>query len=115
MEEVIKNAHHYYCCRHIAENIRTRFKDDVIVKKFWFAAKSYRPCEYEAHMHDIRAVNEEAYNYIHGIGRQHWANAFVEGRQYDMLTQNIVECLNSLLKHNRELPITKVVDEIRKK
>ena len=77
VEEVIPNAHNCYCSRHIARNVRTRFKDDAIVKKFWFAAKSYRPCEYEA---DIRAVNEETYNYIHGIGRQHWANAFVEGR-----------------------------------
>ena len=115
IEEVFPNAQHCYCSRHIAQNIRSRFKDDGIVKKFWLTAKSYRPCEYEAHMNDIKAVNLDAYNYIHAIGRQHWFNAFVEGRRYDMLTQNIAECLNSLMKHNRELPISKQVDGIRGK
>ena len=115
VEEVFPNAQHCYCCHHIVENIRSRFKDDGIVKKLWFNAKSYRPCEYEAHMNDIKAVNLDGCNYIHAIGRQHWSNAFVERRRYDMLTQNISKCLNSLMKHNRELPISKQVEGIRGK
>ena len=47
--------------------------------KFWCATKVYRSCEDDAFMEDIKAVNIETYNYIHAFGRQHWANAFVEG------------------------------------
>ena len=64
-------------------------------------------------MEDIRAVSQDAYNYIHAFGRQHWANAFVEGRRFDMLTSNAAECTNSILKDTRVLPIVKQVEEIR--
>ena len=67
VEEVFPNAQHCYYCRHIAG--RSRFKDDGIVKKLWLAVKSYRPCEYETRVNDIKAVNLDAYNYIHAIGR----------------------------------------------
>ena len=64
-------------------------------------------------MEVIRVVSQDAYNYIHGFGRRHWANAFVEGRRYNMLTSNVAECTNSMLKDTRALPIVKQVEEIR--
>lgn len=115
LKNTIPHAMHCYCCRHIAENIKAAFSDGAIVMKFWRAATSYRPCEYEAYMTDIRAVSQEAFNYIDAIGRQRWANAYIEGRRYDMLTSNAAECTNSLLKDTRVLPITKQVEEIRGK
>ena len=99
LASTIPSARHCYCCHHITENVKEIFKDDAIVKKSWFAAKSYRPCEYEAYMNDIRVVDELAYNYIHAIGKEHWANAFIARRRYDMLTSNAAECTNTLLKH----------------
>ena len=66
-------------------------------------------------MMDIRAVSQEAFNYIEAIGRQHWVNAFVEGHRYDMITSNAGECTNSLLRDIRVMPITKQVEEIRAK
>ena len=83
--------------------------------KFSCAAKAYRACEHEAYMEDIKAVNVEAYNYIYAFGRQYWANAFVKGGRYDMLTSNAFECANSMLKDIRALPIVKQVKEIRAK
>ena len=80
------SARHCYCCHHIAENVKGNFKDDAVVRKLWFAAKSYRPFEYEVYMNDIRAVDELTYNYIHAIGKEHWANAFIAEQSYDMLT-----------------------------
>lgn len=111
----IPSAKHSYCCRHIAENIRVAFSDTAIVAKFWRAAKANRPFEYDAYMTDIRAVSQEAFTYIDSIGRQRWANAYVDGRRYDMLTSNAAECTNGLLKDTRVLPITKQVEEIRAK
>lgn len=63
-------------------------------------------------MDAMRAIDQETYNYIHAIRRKHRSNSFVEGRRYDMLTQNIAEYLNNLLRHIIELPITKQVDAI---
>lgn len=109
------NASHCYCVRHISQNMLSIFKDEGIVTKFWNAARAYRPCEYNRHMSDIRNISEEAYTWAEGIGKQHWANAFVESRRYDMLMTNIDECIDSLLKDVRELPITKQVEAIHSK
>ena len=46
------------------------------------------------------------------LGGNGGANAYIEGRRYDMLTSNVAECTNSLLKDTRVLPITKQVEEI---
>ena len=75
----------------------------------------FRACKYEKEMADIRIVSEEAYKYIDNIPKEQWANAFVRGRRYDMLTQNIAECTNALLKEVREFPIAKQVEAIRAK
>ena len=69
MKNTIPAVMHCYCCRHIAKNIKAAFSDGAIVMKFWHAVKSYRPYKYEAYMTDIRAVRQEAFNYIDAIGR----------------------------------------------
>lgn len=78
--------------------------------RFWSATKTYRSCEYEMHMDTMRIVYQQAYNYqLQAIGMQHYSNSFVERWRYDMLTQNIAECLIKLVMHNRELLITKTI------
>ena len=75
LKNTIPFAMYCYYCRQIAKNIKDAFSDRVIVMKFWRATKSYRRYEYEAYITDIRAVSQEAFNYIEEIGRRHWANA----------------------------------------
>lgn len=90
-------------------------KDRAIGSKFWCAAKSFRSCDYELHMNDLRNVNEKAYAYIENIDKKCWAIVSVHIGRYDLLTTNSTECTNSLLKDIRELPMTRQVDEIRVK
>lgn len=66
-------------------------------------------------MQDIMAAHVETYNYIHTFGRQHWKNAFVGKRQYNLFTINVAECTNRLLKGTKVLLIVKHVKEIRTK
>lgn len=63
-------------------------------------------------MTDIRAVSLEAFNYIEVIGQHRWANAYIEGRRYDMLSSNAAECTNNLLRDIRVLPMTRQVEGI---
>eukprot|EP00268_Persea_americana_P069513 TRINITY_DN98887_c0_g1_i1.p1 TRINITY_DN98887_c0_g1~~TRINITY_DN98887_c0_g1_i1.p1 ORF type:complete len:106 (-),score=6.26 TRINITY_DN98887_c0_g1_i1:26-343(-) len=64
-------------------------------------------------MAEIRDLDEGAFKWIEDIGPHHWANAFVERRRYDMITTNVVECTNSLLKEATEHPITRQVEAVR--
>ena len=74
-----------------------------------------RVCEYENYMAEIRSIDVGAHDYIGVISGQHRANAFIDGKRYDMLTTNIAESTNSLLKDIRELPITQQIESIRAK
>ena len=64
---------------------------------------------------DIRVVSQDVFNYIYEIGWDHSANAYIQGRRYEMLTSNVAECTNSLLRDIKVLPITKQIEEIRAK
>ena len=57
LKTTIPAAMHYYCCRHIAKNIKAAFSDGAMVMKFWRVENSYRPYKYEAYMIDIHAVS----------------------------------------------------------
>ena len=72
VQAMMPSAKHCFCCHHIAENIKAAFNDHGIIRKFWSAARAYRPCEYDACMDHIKSVDERAYNYIHVIGHQFW-------------------------------------------
>eukprot|EP00268_Persea_americana_P036808 TRINITY_DN36330_c0_g1_i1.p1 TRINITY_DN36330_c0_g1~~TRINITY_DN36330_c0_g1_i1.p1 ORF type:complete len:196 (+),score=17.15 TRINITY_DN36330_c0_g1_i1:1803-2390(+) len=113
LANIFPSVSHCYCRCHLAENIKSSYNNPVIVIKFWCAAKAYRACEHEAFMEDIRVINEDAYNYIHGFDWQQWSNAFVEYRRYNMLTSNATKCTINMLKDTRVLPILKQVEEIR--
>ena len=43
-------------------------------------------------MNDILAIDQGVHTYINAIEKQHWTNAYVEGRRYDMITSNVAEC-----------------------
>ena len=70
LAKIIPSARHCYYCHHLVENIKSGFSDSAIVIKFWCATKAYRACEHEAYIYIyiyktlIRAVNEDAYNYV---------------------------------------------------
>lgn len=84
INDLFPNVIHYYCCRHISQNIKKTFDDDNIIVKFWHAAKAYRPFEFDGHMNIIKNISYVAFDYIERIRRHHWVNAFVEGGRYDM-------------------------------
>ena len=70
VQAMMLGAKHCFCCHHIVENIKAAFNNHGIIKKFWSAARAYRPCEYDACMDHIKSVDERVYNYIHAIGCQ---------------------------------------------
>ena len=54
---IMPTSPHCYCCRHLVENIKSRFNDSAIVMKFWHAAEAYSACEHDAFMGDIKVIN----------------------------------------------------------
>ncbi|MFQ6623814.1 hypothetical protein Gotur_004043, partial [Gossypium turneri] len=59
----------------------------------------------------LRSINSEGADYLCNIRFKQWAQAYDGGLRYGHMTSNLAECINSVLKGTRHLPITSVVQE----
>ncbi|MFQ6669266.1 hypothetical protein Gotur_034587 [Gossypium turneri] len=59
----------------------------------------------------LRLINSEGTDYLCNIRFEQWAQAYDDGLRYGHMTSNLAECINSILKGTRHLPITLVVRE----
>ncbi|XP_022874243.1 uncharacterized protein LOC111393075 [Olea europaea var. sylvestris] len=65
-------------------------------------------------MGQIRRVNEICYEYLEQADFSFWSRALFVGDWYNIMTNNNAESLNSMLRHACSLPITCLVEHIRK-
>ena len=86
---------------------------DQIVALYWKAAKAYRTQEFEHHFKMIENMNPAVAQYLTHIGVQKWARSHFPGLRYNIMTTNIAESFNALVKNARGLPITMLVEFIR--
>ncbi|KAL4360827.1 hypothetical protein GQ457_04G010350 [Hibiscus cannabinus] len=67
------------------------------------------PNKFEDMLEELKEKNNEGYNYIMGIPKEKWTNAYDGGFRYGHMTTNLAEAINSSLKGIRNLPITAIV------
>ncbi|KAL5571530.1 hypothetical protein UlMin_021127 [Ulmus minor] len=70
---------------------------------YYRCAKAYRSCEFGSLMHALTLVEPRLGPYLQEV----------EGRQYNIMTTNISECINAILVKERELPVTALAEETR--
>ncbi|XP_059310332.1 uncharacterized protein LOC132061564 [Lycium ferocissimum] len=82
-----EHAHHGLCMKHLA--------------------KAYGYQEFNEHFQQLRDKCPEAANCLEfDIGFDKWSRAYFPANRYDVLTTNIAESLNSMLRDEREYPVT---------
>ncbi|MFQ6670801.1 hypothetical protein Gotur_035565 [Gossypium turneri] len=57
----------------------------------------------------LRSISGEGADYLCNIRFKQWAQAYDGGLRYGHMTSNLAECINSVLKGTRHLPITSIV------
>ena len=70
---------------------------------FYQAAKTYLPIDFEVHMQKLEAINIQAHQYVMEASSEKWARAFFPGNRYSIMTTNIAECMNAVLRDARSL------------
>nr|XP_025673408.1 uncharacterized protein LOC112772654 [Arachis hypogaea] len=65
--------------------------------------------EYEVRYQRLRERGEAYTNWLNRIPREQYALAFDGGYRWGHMTTNLVECINSVLKGARNLPVTALV------
>ena len=65
--------------------------------------------KFNKHMATIRRINSEAQQWLEAIPFQLWALLHDGGRSYGIMTTNMLEVFNSVLKGARSLPFIALV------
>ncbi|XP_020981350.1 uncharacterized protein LOC110272936 [Arachis duranensis] len=99
-------AFHMFCIRHIESNFLRKFKAPYLQKLVVNIGYSRTVREYEVRYQRLRDRDEAYTNWLNQIPREQYALAFDGGYRWGHMTTNLVECINSVLKGARNLPIT---------
>ncbi|RYR57276.1 hypothetical protein Ahy_A05g022999 [Arachis hypogaea] len=102
-------AFHMFCIRHIESNFLRKFKAPYLQKLVVNLGYSRTVREYEVRYQRLREWGEAYTNWLNRIPREQYALAFDGGYRWGHMTTNLVECINSVLKGARNLPVTALV------
>ncbi|XP_057740524.1 uncharacterized protein LOC130957697 [Arachis stenosperma] len=97
-EEVIPGVDNRFCVRHLYNNFRKRFPGLQLKKLMWKCAKATHWRDWERHMAELKAVNQEAYMYLITIPPRYWSRSkFSYNSKVDTLVNNMSESFNSAI------------------
>ncbi|MCL7028160.1 hypothetical protein MKW94_026774 [Papaver nudicaule] len=120
--EVFGDAKHSYCLRYLTESfkrdLKTQFSNEVkrlLVADLHSAAYATRYEEFQRSHESIKGISPEAYNWVHHNKPEQWATVFFQGARYNHMTANFGEMFYQWVSEAHELPITQMVDVIRRK
>ncbi|XP_057734692.1 uncharacterized protein LOC130950174 [Arachis stenosperma] len=102
-------AFHMFCIRHIESNFLRKFKAPYLQKLVVNIGYSRTVREYELRYQRLRERGEAYTDWLNRIPCEQYALAFDGGYRWGHMTTNLVECINSVLKGARNLPITALV------
>ncbi|XP_073317218.1 uncharacterized protein [Primulina huaijiensis] len=100
---------HRFCLRHVCSNFNNQFKNVHLKDLCWRAGTQHQIRKFDATMDAIKNLNPNAYRYLCGISREKWTMAHDGGWRRGVMTTNMSECLDGVLKGARRLPISAIV------
>jgi hypothetical protein len=99
---------------HLSCNVKQHFGQNKHVHMaFYLAAKSYLQTEFDMYMNQLRAIDIRAFQYVIEAMPYKWARSHFPGNRYSIMTTNIAECMNAVLRDARSLPIVLLLESIR--
>ncbi|XP_021626918.1 uncharacterized protein LOC110625590 [Manihot esculenta] len=106
------SCHHRYCIRHVLSNYNKSLKNAAIKEVLRKAANENQKRKFYKTMNNIREVHPESYDWAVKINLEKWTRSHDGGQRYSVMTTNMVESLNGMMKGFRTLPITTMVEKI---
>ncbi|XP_020992737.1 uncharacterized protein LOC107481963 [Arachis duranensis] len=102
-------AYRAFCIRHVAANFALTFKGKDARRLLVNAAYAKTEVEFEYWFDILRSENPAMCDWANRIEYSLWTQYCDEGRRFGHMTTNISECVNSILKGVRNLPICSLV------
>ncbi|KAL0414103.1 UNVERIFIED_CONTAM: hypothetical protein Sradi_1612000 [Sesamum radiatum] len=100
---------HRFCLRHVCSNFNNKYKRSV-EDLCWRAGSESSARKFDRIMEEIKSLNPEAYDWLGNIDKTQWTLAHDGGWRTGILTTNMSEAVNGVLKGARRLPIVPLVE-----
>ncbi|XP_018460264.2 uncharacterized protein LOC108831203 [Raphanus sativus] len=113
LEEVYPLSHHGICRIHLLRNITPKYSRTGLLPLVESAADAYTCHEFWLIFKDIKDKCPELAKYLEDSDFRKWARCYAPTNRYNIMTTNIAESLNSMLKMPRELPVISLLETIR--
>ncbi|KAI5649677.1 hypothetical protein M9H77_35682 [Catharanthus roseus] len=103
---------HQFCLRHIRANFNKTFKNTNLKSLMSQARTESKQWKFDRVMKEIQERNVDAYIYLMKLDPEKWTLLHDGGHRHGIMTTNISEALNSVLKKARVLPLKVLVELI---
>ena len=100
------------CMYHLGMNMKAKFK--VRAEDFLYrAAKAYTEMDYKEAMHVVQNTNKPVYDYLMEADPRKWSRCYFLSKRYSIMTTNIAESMNAVLRDAREYPLIGMLETIQ--
>ncbi|KAM0825792.1 hypothetical protein ACQ4PT_069327 [Festuca glaucescens] len=107
------DAAHRFCVRHLHQNFAKHWRGDIFKNKLWQIARATREVDWKQYMDEMKALDQDAYEYLEGIDPKQWCKAFFDDLpKCDLLLNNICEVFNKYILDAREMPVVTCLKKI---
>ncbi|XP_015946669.1 uncharacterized protein LOC107471695 [Arachis duranensis] len=103
------SAYRAFCIRHVAANFALTFKGKDARRLLVNAAYAKTEVEFDYWFDILRSEDPAMCDWANRIDYSLWTQHRDEGRRFGHMTTNISECVNSILKGVRNLPVASLV------
>ncbi|XP_011079192.1 uncharacterized protein LOC105162771 [Sesamum indicum] len=104
------NGVHRYCLRRVCSNFNSKHKNVVLKDLCWRAGSEYQIRKFNRIMEEIKSQSLEAFQWLERIDKEKWTASHDGGWRCGILTTNMSECINGVLKGARRLPLTAIAE-----
>ncbi|XP_068638996.1 uncharacterized protein [Aristolochia californica] len=104
-------CYHRFCLRHLVANFKKTFKNETLSALIWSVAKKTNITDFDLTMELIEQQSERAKELLTEgqLSPEFWSLAPDGNVRFGVLTTNMSECFNNVLKGARSLPIQALV------
>nr|KAJ0209013.1 hypothetical protein LSAT_V11C400187450 [Lactuca sativa] len=111
---VLPNAKHRFCLRHIQENMKKQWKGKELIVKVWEYGKATTLNHFKYAMDDLKKINDEAHSWLCKIPAKTWSKSHLNGRAHtDYLLNNLCEVFKAKIDEGKDKPIITCLEYIR--
>ena len=109
---VFSSTYHNLCVQYLTQNLSDRYKNDTITTFFYSASRTYCESTFLETWRSIIAFPNGSDKYLNDVEIAWWSRVHYPGRRYNMMTKNIANSMNYILKDPRDLHIASFLKHI---